>query len=75
MAVLDPPAEADLRPGATDHQPPVSVADRIPTIILCTYAWTDKFTAEELGVVAVIAQPTDLHPSCSLNHSGRRTCP
>ncbi|MBV9358940.1 MAG: hypothetical protein JO023_25820 [Chloroflexi bacterium] len=66
VAVLNPSAEEDLLPGATDDQPPVSIADRIPTIILSTYAWTDKFSAEDLGVVAVIAQPTDLDPLCSL---------
>ena len=66
VAVLDPASEADLAPDAEREHSFVRVADRIPTIILSTYAWTQNRSAEELGVLAVISQPTDLDALCSL---------
>jgi DNA-binding NtrC family response regulator len=67
VAVLDLPDEKDLLlPADGDNQAPVRIGDRIPSIILSTYDWTDHRTAEELGVVALIRQPADLDCVCSL---------
>ena len=74
VAALDPASESELGSFTKSDQAFVRIADRIPTIILSTYFWTHNRSAEDLGVVAVIAQPTDVDRLCSPRQSRRRTC-